>query len=157
VGNNVRIDYRWSAGNEDDTRKYVLELVAFAPDVIFASGSTAVGPLQRATRTVPIVFALVADPVGAGFVDSLARPGGNITGFTSFGYGLGANCGYALANAGHDTRALQAWLGPQEHPAHGALSDGRPRPRRGVLIGKRGPRLKRPRMRLNCASASSGP
>jgi putative ABC transport system substrate-binding protein len=90
VGNNVQIDYRWSAGNEDDTRKYALELVALAPDVIFAAGSSAVGPLQRATRTVPIVFARVADPVGAGFVDSLARPGGNITGFTSSEYGLGA-------------------------------------------------------------------
>jgi putative ABC transport system substrate-binding protein len=90
VGNNVQIDYRWSAGNEDDTRKYALELVALAPDVIFASGSGAVGILQRTTHTVPIVFALVADPVGAGFVDSLARPGGNITGFTSYEYGLGA-------------------------------------------------------------------
>ena len=90
VGNNVQIDYRWSAGNEDDTRKYALELVALAPDVIFASGSGGVGILQRATHTVPIVFALVADPVGAGFVDSLARPGGNITGFTSYEYGLGA-------------------------------------------------------------------
>jgi putative ABC transport system substrate-binding protein len=57
VGNNVQIDYRWSAGNEDDTRKYAAELVALAPDVIFASGSAAVGPLQRATRIVPIVFA----------------------------------------------------------------------------------------------------
>jgi putative tryptophan/tyrosine transport system substrate-binding protein len=90
VGNNVQIDYRWSAGNEDDTRKYALELVALAPDVIFASSSGAVGQLQRATRTVPIVFARVADPVGAGFVDSLPRPGGNITGVASSEYGLGA-------------------------------------------------------------------
>ena len=90
VGSNVQIEYRWSAGNEDDTRKYALELVALAPDVIFASGSDAVGILQRTTHTVPIVFALVADPVGAGFVDSLARPGGNITGLTSYEYGLGA-------------------------------------------------------------------
>jgi putative ABC transport system substrate-binding protein len=90
VGNNVAIEYRWSAGNEDDTRKYAAELVALAPDVIFASGSAAVGPLQRATRTVPIVFALVPDPVGAGFVESLARPGGNITGFTAYEYGIGA-------------------------------------------------------------------
>ena len=90
VGNNVAIEYRWSAGNEDDTRKYAAELVALAPDVIFASGSAAVGPLQRATRTVPTVFALVPDPVGAGFVESLARPGGNITGFTAYEYGIGA-------------------------------------------------------------------
>jgi putative ABC transport system substrate-binding protein len=90
VGDNVRIDYRWSAGNEDDTRKYAAELVALAPDVIFASGSAAVGPLRRATRTVPIVFAATPDPVGAGFVESLARPGGNITGFTPYEYGIGA-------------------------------------------------------------------
>jgi len=90
VGQNVQIDYRWSAGNEEDTRKYAAELVALAPDVIFTSGSAAVGPLRRATRTVPIVFVLVPDPVGAGFVETLARPGGNITGFTQFDYGIGA-------------------------------------------------------------------
>src|SRR5215470_15033495 len=90
VGTNVQIDYRWSAGNEDDTRKYAAELVALAPDVIFASGSAAVGPLRRATRTVPIVFVATSDPVGAGFVESLARPGGNITGFTPYEYGIGA-------------------------------------------------------------------
>jgi putative ABC transport system substrate-binding protein len=90
VGNNIQIDYRWSGGNEDDTRRYAAELVSLGPDVIFTSGSAAVGPLQRATRSVPIVFAQVPDPVGAGFVDSLARPGGNITGFTPFEYGIGA-------------------------------------------------------------------
>jgi putative tryptophan/tyrosine transport system substrate-binding protein len=90
VGKNVQIDSRWSAGNEDDTRKYAAELVALAPDVIFTTGSAGLAPLRRATRTVPIVFALVPDPVGSGFVDSLARPGGNITGFTPFDYGLGA-------------------------------------------------------------------
>jgi putative ABC transport system substrate-binding protein len=89
VGNNVEIDYRWSGGNEEETRKYVADLVSLAPDVIFTSGSATVGPLQRATRTVPIVFAQVPDPVGAGFVVSLARPGGNITGFTPFEYGIG--------------------------------------------------------------------
>src|SRR5262245_32961603 len=66
VGTNVQIDYRWSAGNADDTRKYAAELVTLAPDVIFASGSASVGPLQRATRTGPIVFAVTPDPVGAG-------------------------------------------------------------------------------------------
>jgi putative ABC transport system substrate-binding protein len=90
VGENLQIDYRWSEGNEDDTRKFAAELVALAPDVIFTSGSAGIGPLRRATRTVPIVFVLVPDPVGAGFVDSLARPGGNITGFTQFDYGIGA-------------------------------------------------------------------
>jgi putative ABC transport system substrate-binding protein len=74
----------------DDTRRYAAELVALAPDLIFAPGSSAVGPLQQATRSVPIVFVLVPDPVGSGFVNSLARPGGNATGFTSYDYGIGA-------------------------------------------------------------------
>jgi len=90
VGHNLQIDYRWSGGNEDDTRKYAAELVALAPDVILASGSATVGPLRRATRTVPIVFALVIDPVGSGYVNSMARPGGNVTGFTPFDYSIGA-------------------------------------------------------------------
>jgi putative tryptophan/tyrosine transport system substrate-binding protein len=89
-GRNVRIDIRWSAVNADDTRKYAAELVALAPDVILASGSAAMGALQQTTRTVPIVFTVVADPVGAGFVDSLARPGGNATGFITFEFGLAA-------------------------------------------------------------------
>ncbi len=85
-GRNVRIDIRWTAGNADELRRHAAELVALAPDVILGSGSPAVGPLLQATRTVPIVFAAVIDPVGAGFVDSLARPGGNVTGFTNFEY-----------------------------------------------------------------------
>jgi putative ABC transport system substrate-binding protein len=90
VGQNLQIDYRWAGGNEDDTRKYAAELVALAPDVIFTAGSAGAGPLRRATRTVPIVFTNVPDPVGAGLVESLARPGGNMTGFTPFEYGIGA-------------------------------------------------------------------
>src|SRR5207253_10848158 len=86
----VEIASRWSAGKEGETRRHAAELVALAPDVIFASGSATVGPLLRATRTVPIVFANAPDPVGAGYVESLARPGGNITGFTPFEYGIGA-------------------------------------------------------------------
>jgi putative tryptophan/tyrosine transport system substrate-binding protein len=87
-GRNVRIDIRWGAGNADEIRKYAAELAALAPDVIFASGTASVGPMLQATRTVPIVFANVADPVGAGFVDSLARPGGNASGFIQFEYSL---------------------------------------------------------------------
>ena len=87
-GRNVRIDTRWSAGNPDDTRKYAAELVALAPDVILVNGSAATGPLLQATRTVPIVFVNVVDPVGAGFVKSLSRPDGNATGFISFEFGL---------------------------------------------------------------------
>ena len=86
VGTNVRIDYRWGAGDADNTRKYAGELVALAPDVILATGNPTLAPLLQATRTVPIVFAQVADPVGAGFVDSLARPGGNATGFALLEY-----------------------------------------------------------------------
>src|SRR5262249_38246587 len=89
-GRNLRVDARWSTGNLDDNRRNAAELVALTPDLIFASGSAAVGPLLQATRTIPIVFAIVPDPVGAGYVASLARPGGNATGFTSFEFGIGA-------------------------------------------------------------------
>jgi putative tryptophan/tyrosine transport system substrate-binding protein len=89
-GSNVRIDYRYAGGNADDVRKYAAELTALAPDVIFVSGSGAVGPLLQATRVIPIVFVAVPDPVGAGYVDSLARPGDNVTGFILFEYGIGA-------------------------------------------------------------------
>jgi putative tryptophan/tyrosine transport system substrate-binding protein len=87
-GGNVRVDTRWAAGKADDARKYAAELVALAPDVILAAGSAMAGPLLQATTTVPIVFVYTPDPVGAGFVDSLARPGGNATGFTLFEYGI---------------------------------------------------------------------
>jgi ABC-type uncharacterized transport system substrate-binding protein len=86
-GRNVRIEYRWGAGKADATRKYAAELVALGPDVILASGTLSVAAFQHVTR-VPIVFTLVSDPVGAGFVDSLARPGGNTTGFMNFEYSL---------------------------------------------------------------------
>ena len=87
-GRNVRIDIRYAAGDANLIRKYAAELIALAPDVILAPGSTSLGPLLQATRTVPIVFTTLLDPVGAGFVDSLARPGGNVTGFIAFEYGL---------------------------------------------------------------------
>ena len=87
-GGNVRIDIRWAAGDVDLFRRYAAELFALAPDVILANGALALRPLQQAPRTVPIVFVNVPDPVGAGFVASLARPGGNSTGFTSFEYSL---------------------------------------------------------------------
>jgi putative ABC transport system substrate-binding protein len=87
-GRNVRIDYRWAAGDADRYRRYAPELVALAPDVILTVGGPTMGPLQQATRTVPIVFVQVVDPVGAGYVESLARPGGNATGFTNFEFGI---------------------------------------------------------------------
>jgi putative ABC transport system substrate-binding protein len=89
IGRNVRIDTRWASGSASDIRRHAAELVALAPDIILAHGSSTVGPLLQLTRTVPIVFPLAVDPVGAGFVDSLARPGGNVTGFLSFEYSLG--------------------------------------------------------------------
>jgi putative tryptophan/tyrosine transport system substrate-binding protein len=85
-GRNARIDTYWAAGNSDYTRKYAAELLTLAPDVILAAGSQSVGPLLQASRTVPVVFVHVPDPVGAGTVDSLARPGGNATGFSLFEY-----------------------------------------------------------------------
>src|SRR6516162_9382783 len=90
VGRNVRIDYRWSAGKAEDVRRHAAELVALAPDVIVAPGTTSVGPLLQATQTVAIVFVLVSDPVGAGYVASLARPGSNATGFAQYDYSLSA-------------------------------------------------------------------
>ena len=87
-GRNVRIDTRWAAGDANLFRKYATELVAFEPDVILAPGSTSLGLLLQTTRTVPVVFATILDPVGAGFVESLARPGDNATGFIAFEYGL---------------------------------------------------------------------
>jgi putative tryptophan/tyrosine transport system substrate-binding protein len=88
VGRDVRIDIRWAGVDIADIRRHAAELVALAPDVILAHGTPAVGPLLQVSRTVPIVFPTGVDPVGAGFVDSLARPGGNATGFMSFEYSL---------------------------------------------------------------------
>jgi putative ABC transport system substrate-binding protein len=88
VGRNVQIEYRWAADSADNRRQYAAELVALAPEVIFTAGATPLGALLQATRTVPIVFTVVSDPVGSGFVDSLPRPGGNTTGFMQFEYNL---------------------------------------------------------------------
>jgi putative tryptophan/tyrosine transport system substrate-binding protein len=89
-GRNVRIDYRWGLGDADRQRRYAAELVALAPDVVVAGGNPALAAFQQATNTVPIVFANVTDPVGAGYVASLARPGGNATGFMAVEFGLSA-------------------------------------------------------------------
>src|SRR5215211_2819394 len=87
-GRNVRIDIRWATTNPDEIRKHAAELVATAPEVLVAAGTVTVAPLLQVSRTQPIVFAVVIDPVGAGFVASLARPGGNATGFTIYEYGM---------------------------------------------------------------------
>jgi putative ABC transport system substrate-binding protein len=88
IGRNVHLDARWGS-SAADVRRHAAELVALAPEVILASGGSAMLPLTQLTRTVPIVFPILTDPVGAGFVDSLARPGGNVTGFMNFEYGMG--------------------------------------------------------------------
>jgi putative ABC transport system substrate-binding protein len=103
-GRNVGIDTRWAAGDADRIRGYAAELVRLAPDVILATGSATVGPLLQATRTVPIVFVIVPDPLGAGFVDSLARPGGNATGFLMFEYGISAKWLELLKQIAPDVR-----------------------------------------------------
>jgi putative tryptophan/tyrosine transport system substrate-binding protein len=90
VGRNIEIEYRWGAGDTDRIRQYATELIALAPDVILAAGTSTVAPLFRLNRSLPIVFVVVPDPVGAGFVESLARPGGNATGFSDYEYGIGA-------------------------------------------------------------------
>src|SRR4029079_254331 len=88
IGRNVRIDTRWATTNAAEIRRHAAELAALAPDVILAAGDSTVPPLLQATRTVPIVFPVVTDPVGAGYVDSLARPGGNATGFMLYEYSI---------------------------------------------------------------------
>jgi putative ABC transport system substrate-binding protein len=90
IGRNVRIDTRWATTNAAEIRRHAAELAALAPDAILAGGTSSVGPLLQATRTVPIVFTIANDPVGAGFVDSLARPGGNATGFMNWEFSIGA-------------------------------------------------------------------
>ncbi len=88
IGRNVRIDTRWATTNPAEIRRHAAELVVLAPDVILADGASTVGPMLQATRIVPIVFPVVGDPVGAGYVDSVARPGGNITGFMNFEFSI---------------------------------------------------------------------
>src|SRR5262249_39028168 len=109
-GRNVRIDYRFSGGDAATSRKQAEELVALAPDVIVSSGSFSTGILLQATRTVPVVFAIVPDPVGSGFVESLAQPGGNATGFMQFEYGLsGKWLEFLKEIAPNITRAIVLW------------------------------------------------
>jgi ABC-type uncharacterized transport system substrate-binding protein len=88
IGRNLRIDYRWSASSPDNARKYAAELAALAPDVMLTSGTIALAAVQQISHTIPVVFVNLIDPVSGGFVESLARPGGNATGFLLFEYGL---------------------------------------------------------------------
>jgi putative ABC transport system substrate-binding protein len=118
VGRNVRMEYRWGAGDAELFRRHASELVALAPDVILASGGAVVPSLLQATRTVPIVFTGTPDPVGAGFVESLARPGGNATGFMQFEYSLSGKWLEVLKQiAPSVTRARQSCGTLTCHPA----------------------------------------
>jgi putative ABC transport system substrate-binding protein len=109
-GRNLRVDTRWCSGKADNLRRYAAELVALAPDVILATGSATTGTVLRATSVVPVVFLLVPDPVGSGFVDSLSRPGGNATGFVQFEYSLSGKWLELLKQvAPHVTRAAVLW------------------------------------------------
>jgi putative ABC transport system substrate-binding protein len=119
-GVNVRIDTRWAAGDAERFRSYAVELVALAPDVILASGGTGMGPLLQASRTIPIVFTQTQDPVGAGYVDSLAHPGRNTTGFTTMEYGTSGKYLELLKEiAPHIARAAVL-----RDPSRGALARG---------------------------------
>jgi len=142
-GRNVHIDARWSAGNAAEIRRYAAEFVALAPDVIFTAGSSSMGPLLEATRTVPIVFAIVPDPVGSGFVKCLSRPGGNATGFMMFEYSLCGKWPALLKEiAPHTTRAAvlreSCRTSRAGLPAHSV---------RGTLLPCRPPRSTRPLMK----------
>ena len=109
-GRNLRIDIRWVGANAEDARKYAAELVALLPDVMLATGGATVGPLLQVSRTVPIVFANVPDPVGSGFVESLARPGRNATGFVQFEYSLSGKWVELLKEVAPDVkRAAVLW------------------------------------------------
>ena len=115
IGRNLQIDTRWATSNAAELRRQAAELAALAPDVILAGGSSSLGPLLQATRTVPIVFTLVVDPVGTGLVDSLARPGGNATGFMNWEYSMGGKwLELAQRNrAGRDARGRSSEMPPK--------------------------------------------
>jgi putative ABC transport system substrate-binding protein len=123
-GRNALIDTRWASGDADRIRTHAAELVALAPDVILATGAVTVGPFLKATRSIPVVFVIVPDPVGAGSVDSLARPGGNATGFLMFEYAIGAKWLELLKQMAPRTTRVAVFAIPTTQPelASGAQS-----------------------------------
>ena len=132
IGRNVRIDTRWATANVADIRRHAAELAALAPDVILAFGASTVGPLLQATRTVPIVFPVVGDPVGAGFVDSLARPGGNATGFMSYEYSLGGKWLELLKQIAPGVTRVAVLRDPAHPPESASSASSRPWRRRSA-------------------------
>src|SRR5262245_55986311 len=119
IGRNVRIETRWATTNPNEIRKNAMELVAFAPDVILSTGDSTVPPLLQATRTVPIVFPVANDPIGAGYVSSLARPGGNVTGFMLHEYSMGVKWLELLKEIAADVTRI-AVLRDSANPAQAA-------------------------------------
>ena len=121
-GQNLRIDYRWAGGDADRLKKYATELVALAPDIILAEGSPAVGPLLQMTRSIPIVFTNVVDPVGSGYVATLSRPGGNATGFTQFEYRISGKWFELLREAAPTVSRLAVIRDPRIGPGIGQFA-----------------------------------
>ena len=121
IGRNVRIDTRWSAADAAQIRRHAAELAALAPDVILAFGSSTVGPMMQASRSVPIVFPGSVDPVAAGFVDSLARPGGNATGFINFEYSISAKWLELLKQIAPSVMRVAVLRDPTVHSGSGQL------------------------------------
>ena len=116
---NLQVEYRWSGGDAERLRRYAAELVALAPDVILATGAT-VGVLLEDTKAIPIVFAIVADPVGRGFVESLARPGTNATGFLTFEYSMGGKWLELLREIAPDVKRIGVLRDSRASAASGA-------------------------------------
>lgn len=120
-GRNLKLEYRWGMGDTNRHRTNAAEIVAISPDVILAHGSTIMAPLQRATQTVPIVFVSVADPIAGGFVESLSRPGGNATGFTSSDYGMAGKWLELLKQAAPEVTRVAVLRDPRQVSAGGQL------------------------------------
>ena len=134
VGGNVQLEIRWAGGNAEDIRRHATELVALAPDVVLAHGASTVGRLLQATRNVPIVFPVAFDPVGAGLVDSLSRPGGNVTGFMTTEYSIGGKWLELLKQIAPNVQAGGSFSGyynpdwlrhVRRHPGLGIVAWGR--------------------------------
>jgi len=121
IGRNVRIDTRWSAADAAQIRRHAAELAALAPDVILAFGSSTVGPMMQASRSVPIVFPGSVDPVAAGFVESLAQPGGNATGFINFEYSISAKWLELLKQTAPSVMRVAVLRDPTVHSGSGQL------------------------------------
>ena len=122
-GRNTKIDIRWGANDFERSRSLAAELLALEPDVILASGSPATAAMRQASAATPIVFALVTDPVGAGFVDSLARPGANVTGFTLFEYSIGGKWLELLKEMAPGTKRVAVFREPVLPPARSVRRD----------------------------------